>query len=377
MTIFTLRGETVDDLLLTLSRQDPEPRPRVALFFADARFDPATLATALSRMFPAPTVCCGCSAYTEWTSEGGLFEHGMTLVTLGDDMVETIAAETVTAVTSLPDPAPQLERLSAALGTDIRHADPERHVGLVFTEGFTFGLDVLLERLGDRTLLPFVGGNASDAMHFRDTWVAANGQTYKDASVLCVMKMRRPFVVGKTQSFQIASPRQFVPVRRPDQPFIYDTFNNEPAADAYLRAVAAPADLSYEAFIYWSTFQPLGLKVEDDLFAFIPHRALPDGGLEMFAAPRVDWPLYLLSWTDIVADLENALTRMRAELAARPAMVLEFICSNRVRALRGQDRVDEYLRAYGDTPVAGFSTFGESYYANVNATSTFLMIGDA
>jgi len=117
--------------------------------------------------------------------------------------------------------------------------------------------------------------------------------------------------------------------------------------------------------------------VEDDLFAFIPHRVLPDGGLEMFAAPRVDWPLHLLSWTDVVANLERALLRMRSELPNRPALVLEFICSNRVRALRGQDRVDEYLRVYGETPVAGFSTFGESYYANVNATSTFLMIGDA
>jgi len=377
MAVFTLRGETVDNLLLALSRQQPDARPRLILFFADARFDPAALVAGLSRMFPAPTVCCGCSAYLGWTSEGGLFEHGMTLVTLGEDMVETAAAEIVTSVTSLPDPTPQLQRLSAALGADLRQADPEQYAGLILTEGFTFGLDVLLERLGDQALLPFVGGTAGDAMRFRDTWVAANGQVHKDASVLCVMKMRRPFVIGKTQSFQIASPRQFMPRRRPNQPFIYDTFNDEPAAAAYLRAVAAPADLSYEAFIYWSTLQPLGLKVEDDLFAFIPHRVLPDGGLEMFAAPRIDWPLHLLSWTDIVKDLEQALTRMRTGLPGRPALVLEFICSNRARTLCGQDRVEEYLQAYGDTPVAGFSTFGESYYASVNATSTFLMIGDA
>jgi len=377
MAVFTLRGETVDDLLLALSRQQPGAKPRLVLFFADARFDPAALVAGLSRMFPAPAICCGCSAYMGWTSEGGLYEHGMTLVTLGDELVEAAAVETVTAVTSLPDPTPQLQCLSAALGTDLRNADPGQYAGLILTEGFAFGLDVLLERLGDQALLPFVGGTAGDAMRFRDTWVAASGQVHKDASVLCVMKMRRPFVIGKTQSFKIAFTRQFIPRRRPNQPFVYDTFNDEPAAAAYLRAAAVPADLSYEAFISCSTRQPLGLQVENDLFAFIPHRVLPDGGLEMFGAPRIDWPLHLLSWTDVVSGLEEALARMRAQLPTRPALVLEFICSNRVHALLGQNRVDDYLRVYGDTPVAGFSTFGESYYANVNATSTFLMIGDA
>lgn len=374
MALHTLAADDTNALLAAFRAHDFGPDPRAVMYFADDRFDQDALAAAFAERFPAPVATFG-AAGRYVLENGGIRDGAVRVVVFDDAMVDVAAVEAIENVTAQPDPQDALARLGDRLGVNMLHADPDRHAGLVLSDEAGYGLAVLLERLGDRTLLPFVGGSACDALRMENTWVSANGRVYRNASVVAVLRMKRRFLTGKTQSFRVLDDRTFIPVRAADDPRHFLTLNGQPAKRAYLDALGVQGEPTADEWAALSGRYLFGLVIADDVYCFAPHAGTPDGGLSMVSAPRADWPLHLFDWVDVVENEREALDRMRVKLGETPSVVVEFMCMLRYIQLESEGRMAEYAALYENTPWAGFTTHGEAYYASINATSTFLWVG--
>ena len=81
--------------------------------------------------------------------------------------------------------------------------DHKKYLGFVLVDGLTCAEENLMDDIGNKTNVFFVGGSAGDDLKFTATHVYANGKTYNDAAVLALIKVRNGFDIIKTQSFRV------------------------------------------------------------------------------------------------------------------------------------------------------------------------------
>ena len=65
-----------------------------------------------------------------------------------------------------------------------RVLDILKYVGIVLTDGLSGAEEALMEKIGDRSDLFFVGGSAGDDLKFQKTQVMLEGKAYTNAAVL-------------------------------------------------------------------------------------------------------------------------------------------------------------------------------------------------
>jgi len=68
--------------------------------------------------------------------------------------------------------------------------DSSRYVGIILVDGICQKEEKIMELIGDRTNLIFIGGSAGDNRAFLKTHVCANGRAYTDATVLVLLKLQ-------------------------------------------------------------------------------------------------------------------------------------------------------------------------------------------
>lgn len=337
--------------------------PRVVIYFASSNYEPAALARQMKETFPK-SVLVGCSTAGEIVS-GKMLSGSVVAMFLGADVVEDAAY----AVVPLDKPSGLSDAFAVFekhFGSPLAAMDVHRYAGIVLVDGLSGAEEKLMEELGDRTDLIFVGGSAGDDLKFKSTRVFADGRDFGGAALLLLMRLPKGFDILKTQSFH-STGKRLVATSVDMAARMVIELNGRPALEAYAEAVGMPASQAAAVFMK----HPLGLMVGDEPFVRSP-RGVEGSSILFYCQIREGMELELLDAEDIVGDTRRALEAKRKELGSIAGLI-DFHCILRTLQLRGEQRCDSYGSIFTDVPAVGFSTYGEQFLGHINQTSTMLL----
>ena len=347
-----------------LKRQYGEGSPRVVIFFAASTYDLAVIGKRINEAFPG-ALTTGCSTAGELVDDK-MLSGSLVAMFLDEDIVETAASTTIEHISGKISVIHAFRELEEQLHAPVSSLDIHKYVGLVIADGLSGGEEQLMEKLGDRTDLFFVGGSAGDDLKFVKTYVFANGKAASDAAVLVILKLKKDFEIIKTQSFKTMG--KTLTATKVDEAHRHVLeFNHKPALDAYAEALGVSTEKAETLFLE----HPLGLMVGEEPYVRSPQRA--EGKSIYFYCQILDgMDLELLAGTDLIAETRAVVESKKRELG-KIGGLLHFQCILRTLQLRSTNQCDSYSQMFAGIPTAGFSTYGEAYLGHINQTSTMLL----
>ncbi len=338
----------------------------LVIFFASTLYDPQTLAKAMADAFPKARTC-GCTTAGEIVS-GYMLRHSVVAMALGPDVIAGAQIGTVTGLRDTDfDLGPVFRSFELFFQEPVEEMDTERYVGLVLVDGLSMAEERIMDRLGDRSQLVFLGGSAGDDLAFQKTHVFADGQALSDAALFVLLKTVRGFHVLKSQSFEVLD-KALTATRVDETRREVMEFDGEPAALAYARALGLSLDRAGSMF----RSNPLGLMVGNEPYVRSPQQ-FKDQSMIFFCTVVQGMELHLLQSGDIVEvtrrDLDAALAAI-----GHAAGCINFNCILRTLELDARGQLDAYARLFATIPTVGFSTYGEEYIGHINQTATMLLL---
>lgn len=337
---------------------------RFLIAFASSAYDQAALATALRESFPEASII-GCSTAGEIVS-GHMLQNSLVAMAFSPAAIDDLKIEVVQGLKAGASIDAAMEAFGAHFGTPVSQLDYRKYVGLVLIDGLTLAEENLMEALGDRSNVTFIGASAGDDLKFTQTFVYADGQVYSDAAVLALLKPAVEFDFIKTQSF-CASAKQLVPTKVDRASRTVYEFNGQPAASAYAEALGVSVEELPNHFMS----NPVGLMDGNEPFVRSPMQ-LKDDAVAFYCNVHEGMELAVLEPLDIVADTRQALAAKQQEVG-HISGIIDFHCILRTLQLRNEGRTGEYGQIFTDVPTVGFSTYGEEFITHVNQTSTMLV----
>jgi hypothetical protein len=292
-------------------------------------------------------------------------QHSLVAMFLDADVVEDAAVEVIENISAGISVSQAFTGFEQHFNRPLSSLDIHRYVGLVLVDGLSGAEDQLMEKLGDRTDLSFVGGSAGDDLKFQRTQVLLDGKAYTDAALLVLLRLRNGFDIVKTQS--CASTGHVLTATRVDE--LHRTvlqFNHKPALEAYAEALDVPVEQASASFPH----HPLGLMIGDEPFVRSP-QSTQDGSIRFYCQIREGTELEVLNTRDIVADTGAAVQAQR--LSGEIVGLIDFNCILRTLQLRAESQCDRYGAVFAGIPSIGFATYGEEYLGHMNQTSTMLL----
>lgn len=248
--------------------------------------------------------------------------------------------------------------------------DAGKFVGVSLIDGISMKEEKIMDLIGDRTNIFFVGGSAGDNHKFLKTYVCAEGKVYTDSAVLLILRINdnAEFSIIKTQSFTPLN-HLFIANKVNEEKREVIEFNNRPAAEEYADAVDA-ASIN-EVSKYFST-NPLGLIVgEEDIFIRTPQR-IKDTSMLFYCNILEGMEVRLLKSTNIIQDTKKAI-KNKIEEIGRIDGIINFDCVERILELEEKHLEKEYGEIFKEIPTIGFSTYGEQFIGHMNQTSAMLV----
>lgn len=362
-TAFTT-APSIEQAVDEIREQCSEITPKMVLFFASSRYDPARISKAMHDAFAGARVL-GCSTAGELVS-GRVLKDSIVAMAFDDRTIEDAACSIVTDVTSPNSLSDAVRSLEGEIGTPLRELDFQKYVGLILIDGLSGSEELVMDRLGDLTNMAFIGGSAGDDLKFRSTHVYLNGEAYTNAAVLAVLKPAGEFGIIKTQSFRPLG-TVLVPTKVNEGRREVIEFDGMPATLAYARALGVPVEEAPKLFMH----NPVGLVTGDDFFVRSPRQVEGDSIL-FYCMVKEGMELALLESTDIVSDTRKAVEEQVRQLGGASA-IINFHCILRALELEEKGQNEAYGSIFADIPTIGFSTYGEEYIGHINQTSTMLV----
>ena len=348
-----------------------QPDASLVLFFCSSEYDRDALAAELGRRF-AGTPVVGCTTAGE-IGPLGCRDRSITGVSLA-------AAICTVQIGHLED----LRRFrisdGVALSRDLRRrleaAAPEdaarNSFALLLVDGLSGHEEqlahALQEGLGE---IPLVGGSAGDSLSFDRTFVYWDGHFAPDAALLVLVSTPLPFTEFKTQHFIPTDERLVVTDARPADRVVVE-INGVPAAQEYARILGVDrGDLDPVHF----AASPVVVLIDGANYVRSIQKAEPDGSLKFYCAIERGVVLRVARSGDLVANLESAFARVRAQIGP-PQLVLTFDCILRKLEIRETGLDDAVSTILRRNNAVGFNTYGEQFCGvHVNQTLTAVALG--
>jgi hypothetical protein len=361
------------DAVRELVRRIGQPQMALVVFFASPSYDRSSLARAIAAELPGVEVI-GCTTAGEITSEG-YRENTITAVSFGRDDYKA-------SIRLIPD----LDRFRMERGNEVVQdlfADlgiaplsvrsvPYQTFGMLLIDGMSRQEELVVASIS-RYLdpVPLFGGSAGDGLDFGVTWVFADGAFHTNAAVLALIETDCPFSVFKLDHFRPTDKKMVVTEADPMRRLVME-INAEPAAPAYAKMVGIDArDLNPMTFAAY----PVVVRVGGEYHVRSIQKVEEDGSLRFYCGIDEGLVLTVADGDDIAKNLDQALTRVAAELGS-VELILGFDCI--LRRLEAEQKqktliVSQVLKRHG---VVGFNTYGEQYRSmHVNQTFTGVAIG--
>lgn len=340
--------------------------PALVLFFSNSAHSPGRLAEAMDKAFPQAQTF-GCTTAGELIS-GKMLTSSIVGMGLCKDVVQDFHIQVLENISSeIPDVGGAFEAFENHFRRYVIEMSRERFVGVVLIDGVSRMEEEIMDKIGDVSNLTFIGGAAGDDARFEKTHVFANGRAYSDAALLALLDTTHGFSVLKTQSFTISDKTLRATAVDERERKVLE-FNNEPAAEAYAKAVGDSPERIEEYFMR----NPVGLIVGNEPYVRSPQKR-DGGGIVFYCNVLRGMDLKLLESGDIVeATRKDLETHVAA--AGRVAGLINFHCILRTLELKSKGQTEAYGELFSHIPTVGFSTYGEEYIGHINQTSTMLLL---
>ena len=348
-----------------------QPDMTLVMFFCSSEYDREVLAAEMGRLFAGVQVV-GCTTAGE-IGPTGCRDHSIAGV--------SFSADACTAVTGRIDRLRQFEIADGqALAQDLLHrlegkaprTDRQKSFAFLLVDGLSMREELVAHALqvalGE---IPVVGGSAGDGLSFGSTYVYSDGRFFSDSAVLVLATTTLPIKTFKTQHFVPTDERLVVTEADPFQRIVRE-INGVPAAEEYARMLGVPAsDLDPAQF----ATEPVVVLIDGANYVRSIMKVNPDGSLTFACAIEAGVVLRVAHGVDLVANLEKALSQVRAEIGP-PQLVLVCDCLYRKLEIVQsglEDRVSDIFRRNN---AVGFNTYGEQFCGvHINQTLTGIALG--
>ena len=246
----------------------------------------------------------------------------------------------------------------------------QSYVGITLIDGLSMQEENIMDLIGNRTNVFFVGGSAADDYKFLKTYVCANGKAYSDSAIFILLKINEnaEFSIIKTQSFK-ALENKFIANKVNEKNRQVVELNNKPAILAYAEAIGIPSIDGVEKYF---TTNPLGLVIgENNIFVRSPRQV--NGTSMLFYCNILEgMEVNLLEATNIIEDTKKAIENKIDEFGEIDG-IINFQCVHRTQELEKKNLLNQYAEIFSDIPTIGFSAYGEQFIGHMNQTSAMLV----
>lgn len=367
-------GRNAENAVAGIKKDFSGHKPAQVVFFAGASYDHDRLAALMRDAFP-DALTFGCSTSGE-IANGVMLNDSVAAMAFEDDVFESFRIGVVRRLGEDGRPVDPrvatdhvLDGFEHEMGRPLMDLDFSQYVGLAIADGRQYFPEPVLDRVGERTNVIFIGGLAGDDGRFVDTPVYHDGRALRDAMLLMLAKPRGRFGLVKTQGLKV-SDRVFTVTRANEAERRVDEFDGRPAAMVLSEAIQVPVELMdlRGTFARW----PFGLMVNGEPLLRVALEVLPGGGLQFAHAVGEGMRLVLSTPDDIVSTTASALEEARERLGGISG-ILHFNCMSRHHTLAERHELKDFGDLFRGFPNAGFSSHGEIYVAIANQTSTMLV----
>lgn len=358
------QATSAEDAVNELRSQLETFETKFLVVFASSHYAQDELNTHLRDKFSDSQII-GCSTAGEIVS-GHMFQNSLVAMAFNADAIADVQVEVLENIKEGVQVGPAMEAFGQHFGTPMSEMDYRQYVGIVLIDGLTLSEEKVMEHLGDRTNVTFIGASAGDDLKFTQTFVYANGKAYSNAAVLALLKPTVGFDFIKTQSFK-ATAKQLIPTNVDAATRTIHEFNGKPAAQAYAEAL----EVNVEDLPNHFMSNPVGLMDGDEPFVRSPQQVV-DQSMAFYCNVMENMELSLLEPLDIIADTQQAVQAKLQELG-HISGIIDFHCILRTLQLRNENRTQQYGEIFSKIPTVGFSTYGEEFITHVNQTSTMLV----
>jgi hypothetical protein len=353
----------INDIVKDLQAQFGDFQKKMLVYYASSVFDPDLISREMQAGFPGVKVF-GCSTAGEITS-GKMLNNAVVAMAFDDEAMKDVEVSVIEDLKDDKGVDKVFDAFEKYYGIPMLDLNPSRYVGMILVDGLSGAEEKLMERIGEKTDVLFVGGSAGDDLKFEGTHVYANGKSYQNAAVLALMKPGTKFTFIKTQSFSIL-PEKLVVSKADEASREVLEFNGKPAAVAYAEALGVSAEEASSRFMH----NPVGLVVNDEPYVRSPQR-LDGSGIRFYCGVMEGMELSLLESRDIVEGTKKAIESAKAELGGISALI-NFNCILRTLELVQKKATGDYGSLFSEIPTIGFSTYGEQFIGHINQTATML-----
>lgn len=352
--------EVVDDIKNQLN----EFETKMLIFFASSTFTPEELSKSMQDSFSSSSVF-GCSTSGEIIS-GKMLKSSVVAMAFNSNAVKDVKVEIVENIKTDASVKKAFDSFERYYNEPASMMDINKYAGIVLIDGLSGSEEKVMDKIGDRTNLTFIGGSAGDDLKFSQTYIYADGKTYTNAALLALLKLQTGFDIIKTQSFE-ALDKRLVATKVNEQTREVIEFNNKPAALAYAEALGVTIEDLPNHFMS----NPVGLLVGDEIYVRSPQQ-LKDTNVVFYCNILEGMEVAVLKSTDIVKDTKQAVENMKNQLGGISA-IINFNCILRTLELENKNQTQQYGEIFSSIPTIGFSTYGEAYIGHINQTSTMLV----
>jgi diguanylate cyclase (GGDEF)-like protein len=341
---------------------------KLLIFFASSCFDQDKLSYMVQEVFQDCTVF-GCSTAGEIIG-GKLLKNSVVAMAFNANIISDAKVEVLEQISENLNLEAAFTAFEKYFDESPYTMEATRYVGIVLIDGLSMKEEKLMDQIGNRTNVYFIGGSAGDDLEFTKTYVCANGKAYTDAAVLVLLKINifAKYSIIKTQSFK-ALDQVLIANKVDEETREVIEFNNRPAISAYADAVGAAS--VEDALSYFPT-NPVGLVIgENDIFVRSPQQK-KGTNIQFYCNLLEGMEVRLLESTNIIEDTKKAIENKINEFG-RIEGIINFQCILRTLELEEKDLIDQYSEIFNNIQTIGFSTYGEEYIGHINQTATMLV----
>jgi len=356
--------DTVDDAVNELMESFSRNNMKMIVYFASSKFDPHEISARMQSAFSGVTVF-GCSTAGEIVS-GRMLKGSVVAMAFDVESMLNVKVEVVENLSKKIDVTEAFRSFERHFGETADEMKPSRYIGVVLVDGMCGHEEKLMDEIGDKTNVIFVGGSAADDLRFETSYVYANGKPYADAALLALLMPAAPFDLIKTQSVREMGAKLVVTKANEDTREVIE-FNNRPAAIAYAEALGVSVNELAACF----PSHPLGLVIDGEPFIRSPTKLRGDS--VFFQCSSVEgMPLSLLELTNLIEDTRDTLERSREKLGGISGVIV-FNCAHRALELEYKNLTAKYGEVFADIPTVGFNSYGEQFIGHMNQTATMIV----
>lgn len=358
-------NQNVNDAVKEIKNQIKVSEPKLIMFFASSKYNQEELAAKMKEAFNNSDVV-GCSTAGELVS-GKMLDNSIVAMAFAKEKIGNLKVEVIENLKNSVDPQKAFESFEKYFSEKLSNMDFKKYFGIILVDGLSNSEEKLMDKIGTKTNVNFIGGSAGDDLKFQKTFVSANGKAYSDAAVIVLVKPEAEFDILKTQSF-VTTDKVFTATKVDEEKREILELDGKPAAEVYAEAINEPVENIAAGFMTY----PLGVMVGDEPFVRSPQQ--PSGkGIRFYCNVAEGTELTLLKSEDIVADTKKDLKKKIEELGTVEGIV-NFNCILRTLELKGKNQSDDYGKVFSDIPTIGFSTYGEEYIGHINQTAVMLVL---